>query len=69
MDIMDIKLDFVTKKDAAVEEYAALVGMDDRNKAAMKVLSTKGPEAFLRHVYTGDNGKQLSYAEMRSRYG
>jgi aminopeptidase N len=55
--------------DAKVEAYAAAVGMDDRNKAAMKVLITKGPDAFVRHVHTGDNGEQLSYAEMRSIYG
>ena len=35
----------------------------------MKVLTTKGEEAFIKHVFTGENGKRLSYAEMRAKYG
>lgn len=44
-------------------------GMDEKNKKALKVLQTKGEKEFIKHVFTGDNGKRLSYAEMRMRYG
>ena len=45
-------------------------GMDERNKAALKVLETEGSDAAVRHMYTDDEtGRQLSYSEMRSRYG
>ena len=44
-------------------------GMDEKNKKALNVLLTKGDKAFVEHVFTGENGRQLSYAEMRSRYG
>ena len=44
-------------------------GMDEKNKKALNVLMTEGDKAFVKHVFTGENGRQLSYAEMRSRYG
>lgn len=44
-------------------------GMDEANKKAMKVLTTRGTGEFIKHVFTGDNGKQLTYAEMRAKYG
>ena len=44
-------------------------GMDEKNKKALNVLLTKGDKAFIEHVFTGENGRQLSYAEMRTRYG
>lgn len=43
--------------------------IDKVNKDALKVLTTEGDDAFIKHVFTGDNGKALTYAEMRSRYG
>lgn len=48
--------------------------MDPLNKKAVEVLANKGDEAFIKHVFTGDKehgdeGKQLTYAEMRDRYG
>ena len=52
-----------------VDYYADLVGMDDRNRAAAKVLVNGGNEAFVKHVFTGDSGETLSYAEMRARFG
>ena len=56
------------EKDAA--EYAAAVGMDAANTEAIKVLATKGPHAFAKHVFTDqESGKSLSYAEMRARFG
>jgi hypothetical protein len=67
---------FVTKREsdlkignAKVDLYADLVGMDDRNRAAAKVLANEGSEAFIEHCFTEENGKKLSYAEMRARYG
>ena len=45
-------------------------GMDERNKAALKVLQTEGTDAAVKHMFTDDKtGGQLSYSEMRSRYG
>ena len=45
-------------------------GMDERNKAALKVLQTEGTDAAVKHMFTDDKtGRQLSYSEMRSRYG
>jgi hypothetical protein len=67
---------FVTKQEsdpkignAKVDLYADIVGMDDRNRTAAKVLVTQGTEAFVKHCFTGDKGETLSYAEMRARYG
>ena len=67
---------FVTKQEsdpkigiAKVDLYADLVGMDDSNRAATKVLVNEGSDAFVKHCFTGDNGKTLSYAEMRARFG
>jgi hypothetical protein len=52
-----------------VDAYANAVGMDDRNRTAMKVMVNGTKEEFIKHVFTGDQGENLSYAEMRSRYG
>jgi hypothetical protein len=54
---------------AKVDMYADAVGMDYRNREAMKVLVNEGKEAFFKQIFKGDNGEQLDYAEMRSRYG
>ena len=54
---------------AKVDVYANAMGMDDRNRAAMKVLVNGTVAEFIKHVSTGDRGEQLSYSEMRSRYG
>ena len=44
--------------------------MDDNNKKAMDVMQKDGPEAAIKHMFTDqETGRQLSYAEMRSRYG
>jgi hypothetical protein len=43
--------------------------MDTKNKKALNVLQTEGEKTFIEHVFTGDNGERLSYAEMRMRYG
>jgi len=43
--------------------------MDDKNLAAAKVLLNGTKEEFIKHVFTGDKGEKLNYAEMRARYG
>ena len=45
-------------------------GMDDANKAALKVLQSGDEKAFIKHVFTDqESGRALSYSEMRMRYG
>ena len=45
-------------------------GMDDENKAALKVLQSGDEKAFIKHVFTDqESGRTLSYGEMRMRYG
>ena len=44
-------------------------GMDDNNKKAFDVLKTEDRSAFLKHVFTREDGTQRSYAEMRYLYG
>lgn len=44
-------------------------GMDDNNKKAFDVLKTGDTNAFLKHVFTREDGTQRSYAEMRYLYG
>ena len=44
-------------------------GMDDNNKKAFDVLKTGDRNAFLKHVFTRDDGTERSYAEMRYLYG
>jgi hypothetical protein len=67
---------FVTKHEddpvignAKADAYADVVGMDDRNRKALKVMVNGTKEDFFKEVFTGDRGEQLSYAEMRARYG
>lgn len=43
--------------------------MDEKNKEALKVLKEGGDDAFVNHVFTGENGQKLTYSEMRARYG
>lgn len=43
--------------------------MDEKNKEAIKVLNKEGDDAFVNHVFTGENGQKLTYSEMRARYG
>ena len=49
-------------------EFAAM--MDDPNKKALDVMANEGMDAAVKHMFTDqESGRQLSYAEMRSRYG
>jgi len=46
------------------------VGMDDANKKALDVMQNEGMEAAVKHMFTDqESGRQLSYGEMRMRYG
>ena len=45
-------------------------GMDDANKKALDVMATKGIDEAVKHMFTDQKtGRQLSYGEMRMRYG
>jgi hypothetical protein len=44
--------------------------MDENNKKALIVMSTQDADAAIKHIFTEQaTGRQLSYSEMRSRYG
>ena len=44
--------------------------MDEPNKKALDVMANEGMDAAVKHMFTDqESGRQLSYAEMRSRYG
>ena len=44
--------------------------MDEANKTAANVFNTQGEKAFLKHIFTDqETGRQMSYSEMRYRYG
>ena len=43
--------------------------MDEKNQTAFDVLVSEGRNAFLKHVFTDENGRERSYAEMRYFYG
>ena len=43
--------------------------MDSDNKEALLVMGTKGTEAALKHMFNPTGDRELSYAEMRARYG
>jgi len=44
--------------------------MDEPNKKALDVMATEGMEAAVKHMFTDEqSGRQLSYSEMRSRFG
>jgi len=51
--------------------YADAVGMDEFNRNALKVLKMQNEKSFIKHVFTDQTNseKQMSYAEMRVRYG
>ena len=44
--------------------------MNEANKTAANVFNTQGEKAFLKHIFTDqETGRQMSYSEMRYRYG
>lgn len=67
METVDKKTDPEDKKQ---EEGKTLRdGMDEKNQKAFDVLVSEGKNAFLKHVFTDENGRERSYAEMRYLYG
>ena len=44
-------------------------GMDEANKATMKIWREQGSTAAVKHMFTRPDGSQRSYAEMRGLYG
>ena len=59
------------QKEEKVEEKkeGLKLEMDDKNKKAFNVFLQEGNQAFVKHVFTGENRGQLSYSEMRMLYG
>lgn len=49
--------------------YTTFDCMDQANKTAMEVLIKEGPDAAIKHMATGKDGKLRDYAEMRQVYG
>jgi hypothetical protein len=47
----------------------SLAGMNDDNKKVMLIASEKGVDEAVKHMFNPTGDKQLSYAEMRERYG
>lgn len=45
------------------------VQIDEPNKKILNILINKGLTDAAMAMFTGDRGEQLSYAEMRMRYG
>ena len=44
--------------------------MDEINKNALKIMQNEGTEAAVNYMFTDqESGRQLSYGEMRMRYG
>ena len=44
-------------------------GMDAANAKALEIMTTKGTEAAVKHMFNPTGTRQLSYAEMRMRFG
>ena len=57
------------QKEEKVEEKKEVLEIDDKNKKAFNVFLEEGNQAFVKHVFTSENGGKLSYSEMRMMYG
>ena len=52
------------------EEYSKMVGMDQKNTEALKVLVTQGKKAAIDHMMKNPyTGEPWTYAESRAMYG
>ena len=49
-------------------EYANK-NMNDENKKGLEILITQGPEEMVKYVFNPTGKRELSYAEMRARFG
>jgi hypothetical protein len=47
----------------------SIISMNEENKKALKILIEKGGDEAVKHMFNPTGEKQLSYAEMRERYG
>ena len=46
-----------------------IIKMNEENKKALKILIEKGGDEAVKHMFNPTGEKQLSYAEMRERFG
>ena len=51
------------------KQYDLNSGMNDANRKVLQVLTTEGQPAAFKAMFTGEQGQELSYSEMRARYG
>ena len=47
----------------------AIPYMDEKNKKAALIMKTQGTDAAVKHMFNPTGDRELSYAEMRTRYG
>ena len=47
----------------------SIISMNEENKKVMLIASEKGIDEAVKHMFNPTGEKQLSYAEMRERYG
>jgi molecular chaperone GrpE (heat shock protein) len=53
-----------------IDKLSDLNNMDDANKEATHIMCTQGVETGIKHMFTDqDTGRELTYSEMRSRFG
>ena len=47
----------------------SIISMNEENKKALKILIEKGDDDVVKYMFNPTGEKQLSYAEMRERFG
>ena len=53
-----------------IQESTVYQAMDESNKQATNVMANEGMAAAVKHMFTDqDTGRQLTYGEMRARFG
>ena len=59
-----------SKKDQEQKATSRTInGMDADNAKALDIMTKEGPEAAVKHMFNPTGERQLSYAEMRMRFG
>jgi len=54
----------------SIKSSTYYTAMDDDNKAALNVMASQGVDKSIKFMFTDQtSGHQLSYSEMRSKYG
>ena len=52
------------------KDIGFIEGMDDANKKGLDIMESEGMDAAVKYMFTDqESGRQLSYSEMRTRYG